>query len=120
MRMLVSVEIADAGTMTGTHRVLVVGGCSDTTAPGDIGISLEEAKTLLSALKWQYVAAQAAEITEKARRCNRCGTCLSLKDWSRRTVHTLYGRVLQIRLSERQEGRPSSWQSPRSGADHRA
>jgi hypothetical protein len=51
MRMLVSVEFADAGTMTGKHTVLVVGGCSDPTAPGDIGISLEEAKTLLSALQ---------------------------------------------------------------------
>jgi hypothetical protein len=49
MRMLVSVEFADAGTMTGKHPVLVVGGCSDTTEPGDISISLEEAKTLLSA-----------------------------------------------------------------------
>jgi hypothetical protein len=47
--MLVSVEFADAGTKTGSHRVLVVGGCSDATAPGDIGISLEEAKTLLNA-----------------------------------------------------------------------
>ena len=37
MRMPVSVEFADAGTKTGTHRVLVVGGCSDATAAGDIG-----------------------------------------------------------------------------------
>src|SRR3984957_6572087 len=69
MRMLVSVEFANAGIMTGKHPVLVVGGCSDTTAPGDIGISLEEAKTLLSALQCEYVAAQAAEITEAAREC---------------------------------------------------
>jgi len=91
--MLVSVEFADAGTKTGSHRVLVVGGCSDATAPGDIGISLEEAKTLLNALQWEYVAAQAAEITEKARRCERCGGRLQIKDWSRRKVHTLFGRV---------------------------
>ena len=32
-RMLVSVEFADAGRKTGTHRVLVVGGCSNTTRP---------------------------------------------------------------------------------------
>jgi hypothetical protein len=44
MRMLVSVEFADAGTMTGKHPVLVVGGCNDTTAPGDIGISLEDSE----------------------------------------------------------------------------
>jgi hypothetical protein len=81
MSMLVSVEFADAGTMTGKHSVLVVGGCSDTTAPGDIGISLEEAKTLLSALQWQYVAAQAAEITENAGRREVCGARLQIKDW---------------------------------------
>ena len=56
--MLVSVEFGDAGTKTGTHRVLVVGGCSDAMAAGDIGISLEEAKTLLRAPQWEYVAAQ--------------------------------------------------------------
>ena len=56
--MLVSVEFADAGTKIGTHRVLVVGGCSDATAADDIGISREEAKTLLRALQWEYVAAQ--------------------------------------------------------------
>src|SRR6266850_2920772 len=43
MRMLVTVAIADAGVKTGTHRVLVIGGCSDMAAPGHIGMSLEEA-----------------------------------------------------------------------------
>ena len=93
MRVLVSVEFADAGTMTGNHPVLVIGGCSDSTAPGDIGISLEEAKALLSSIQWQYVAAQAAEITEKARRCDLCGSRLQIKDWARRRIHTLFGRV---------------------------
>ena len=51
MRMLVTVEFADAGVKTGTHRVLVIGGCSDLAAPGDIGMSLDEAKTLLGALQ---------------------------------------------------------------------
>jgi hypothetical protein len=51
MRVLLTVEFADAGEKTGTHRVLVVGGCRDATAPGDIGMTLEEAKTALSALQ---------------------------------------------------------------------
>ena len=94
MRRLVSVELADAGSKTGTHRVLVVGGCSDTTAPGVIGMSLDEAKTLLSARQWEFVAAQAAEITKKARRCERCGARLNIKVWARRDVQTLFRRVL--------------------------
>ena len=39
-----------------------VGGCSDLAVPGDIGMSLEEAKALLSALQWEFVAAHAAEM----------------------------------------------------------
>jgi hypothetical protein len=73
MRMLISLEFADAGVMTGTHKVLVVGGCSDSTAPGDIGMSLEEAKALLMAIQWEFVAAQSAEIVENARVCGKCG-----------------------------------------------
>jgi len=98
MRMLVTVEFADAGKRTGTHRVLVVGGCRDATAPGDIGMTLEEAEALLSALQWEFVAAQAAELTELARRCGACGKRLKIKDWARRDVHTLFGRVLLLSL----------------------
>ena len=93
MRMLVTVEFADAGAKAGTHRVLVVGGSGDLTAPGDIGLSLEEAKSLLSSLQWEFVAAQAAEITERARQCSRCGARLNIKDWAQRRVHTLFGSV---------------------------
>jgi hypothetical protein len=122
MRMLVTVEFADAGVKTGTHRVLVIGGCSDMAAPGDIGMSLEEAKTLISALQWEFVA-QAAEITECARQCERCGARLNIKDWARRSVHTLFGRVLlqSPRLvSGPCEGTASPTIPPRVGSRERA
>jgi hypothetical protein len=48
MRMLVSVEFADAGKKLGTHRVLIVGPGPEGPTSGDIGLSLEEAKTLIS------------------------------------------------------------------------
>jgi hypothetical protein len=93
------VEFADAGTMTGKHTVLVVGGCSDTIAPGDIGISLEEANTLLSALQWQFGAAQAAEITDTARLCALCwpaSTTSSGKSNCRRSARTLFTEIAGI------------------------
>jgi hypothetical protein len=76
MRMLISLEFADAGMMTGSHS-------SDSTAPGDIGMSLEEAKALLMAIQWEFVAAQAAEIVENARTCGKCSSRLNIKDWKR-------------------------------------
>jgi len=65
MRMLVSVEFADAGTKTGTHQILVVGGCSDTTAPGDIVSVLRRRRPCLTPCSGVR-RRSAAEITEKA------------------------------------------------------
>jgi hypothetical protein len=92
MRMLVTLEFADAGTKSGSHRVLIIGRGSEDPQTGDIGLSLEEAKTLISSIQDEFVAAQAAEIVEARRRCG-CGKKLSIKDWKLRRIHTAYGRV---------------------------
>jgi len=92
MRMLVSVESADAGTKSGTHRVLIIGRGSEDPAAGDIGLSLEEAKTLISAIQDEFVSAQAAEIVDKRRHCG-CGKKLNIKDWKLRRIYTALGRV---------------------------
>jgi hypothetical protein len=90
--MLVSVEFADAGTKSGTHRVLIIGRGSERLEAGDIGLSLEEAKTLNNAIESEFVSAQAAEIVEARRRCG-CSKKLAVKDWKLRRIHTTSGRV---------------------------
>jgi len=92
MRMLVTLEFADAGTKSGAHRVLIIGRGAEDQQAGDIGLSLEEAKTLISSIQDEFVAAQAAEIVETRRRCG-CGKKLSIKDWKLRRIHTAFGRV---------------------------
>jgi hypothetical protein len=92
VRMLVSVEFADAGTKSGTHGVLIIGRDLEGIAEGNIGLTLEEAKTLISAIESEFVSAQAAEIVEARRRCN-CGKTLAIKDWKLRRIHTTFGRV---------------------------
>ena len=93
MRMLVTLEFADAGTKSGSHRVLIIGrGTADLQA-GDIGLSLDEAKTLLSAIQDEFVSAQAAEIVEARRRCSSCSKKRNIKDWKLRRIHTVLGRV---------------------------
>jgi hypothetical protein len=88
MRMLVSVEFADAGTKSGTHRVLIIGRGPENPAAGDIGLSLEEAKTLIGAIESEFVSAQAAEIVEARRQCS-CGKKLAIKDWKLRRIHDI-------------------------------
>jgi hypothetical protein len=63
MRMLVSVEFADAGMKSGTHRVPIIGRDTERPESGDIGLSLEEAKTLISAIESAWSSAPCAHIT---------------------------------------------------------
>ena len=94
MRMLVTVGVAHAGAKSGQHRVLIIGRNDSAVVHGDIGLSLDDAQTLLGAIQDEFVEAQAAEIVELARTCPRCGGRLGIKDWVLRRVHTLFGRVL--------------------------
>ena len=82
MRMLVTVEFADAGAKSGQHRVLIIGRNGSAVAHGDIGLSLDDAQTLLGAIQDEFVEAQAAEIVELARTCSRCGAGLASRTGS--------------------------------------
>jgi hypothetical protein len=57
--MLVTLEFADAGSKSGTHRVLMMGRGTDNLQAGDVGLSLDEAKMLMSAIQDEFVSAQA-------------------------------------------------------------
>jgi hypothetical protein len=46
-----AVEFADAGTKSGTHRILIIGRASERPEADDIGLSLEEARTPISAIE---------------------------------------------------------------------
>src|SRR5277367_619284 len=93
MRMLVTVEFADAGTKSGSHGILIIGRDLEKKQPGDIGLSLEEAKALVGAVQDEFIAAQAAEIIEAQRQCARCPKRLRIKDWKLRRVNTALGKV---------------------------
>lgn len=93
MRMLMTLEFADAGVKTGSQRVFVLQRNAGLTEPGDIGLTLAEGKQLLECVQHELVAAQAEEIVARARICTRCGRRLAMKDIERRRVHTLFGRV---------------------------
>jgi hypothetical protein len=54
MRMLVTVEFADAGAKSGQHRVLIIGRNGSAVAHGDIGLSLDDAQTLLGAIQDEF------------------------------------------------------------------
>jgi hypothetical protein len=91
--MLATLEFADAGDKSGTRQVLVVGRSIDDLQAGDIGLSLDEAKTLVRAIQDEFVSAQAAEIVDARRQCPNCGKKLNIKDWKLRRIHTAFGRV---------------------------
>ncbi len=91
--MLVTLEFADAGGKSGSHGVLIIGRTTEELQPGDIGLSLAEAKTLISAIQAEFVSAQAAAIVEARRRCSDCKKKLHIKDWKRHRIQTVFGKV---------------------------
>jgi len=91
--MLVTIEFADAGGKSGSHGVLIIGRTTEELQPGDIGLSLAEAKTLISAIQAEFVSAQAAAIVEARRRCSDCKKKLHIKDWKRHRIQTVFGKV---------------------------
>jgi len=93
MRMLVTLEFADAGGRSGSHGLLIIGRGAKDLQAGDIGLSLDEAKTLISAIQAEFVSAQAAEIVEARRHCSDCKEKLHIKDWKRHRVQTAFGKV---------------------------
>ena len=93
MRMLVTLEFADAGGRSGSHSLLIIGRGAKDLQAGDIGLSLDEPKTLISAIQAEFVSAQAAEIVEARRHCSDCKEKLHIKDWKRHRVQTAFGKV---------------------------
>jgi hypothetical protein len=71
--MLVTLEFADAGVKTGSHRACGLQRNAGLTEPDDIGLPLAEGKQLLECVRYEFVAAQTEEIVARARTCPRCG-----------------------------------------------
>lgn len=118
MRMLVTVEFADAGISNGSRRVTMIYRDPELAEAGDIGLTLAEGKHLLQNIQHEFVTAQAEEIVAAARTCTRCGRRLAMKDVELRHVHTLFGRCALSAtrwISCRCDGSPAKAFSPLKG-----
>ncbi len=57
--MLITVEFADTGRKSGAHRILTIGRGLQEMQSGNIGLSLEEAKSLVGAVQDEFVTPHA-------------------------------------------------------------
>jgi hypothetical protein len=69
MRMLKTLDFADAGVRTGTHRAFVLQRNAGLTERGDIGLTLAEARQLLECVQNEFVAALAASTMSSRQPC---------------------------------------------------
>lgn len=71
----------------------------DDTSPtaGDIGLTLDEAKSALSALQQEFVVKQIGQFCSRRRKCERCGTTRRLHDSRCSHVATVLGRAYYVR-----------------------
>src|ERR687893_661487 len=63
----------------------------------DLGLTLPEAKQLLTCVQQAVVAVQARDHTTQRQECASCGERFRIKDWRSRRVATLFGEVV-VRL----------------------
>src|SRR5215475_8899696 len=92
MKMRVQVIIESAGgESTDVHEI----GCIDREElhPDTVGLTLDEAKTVLERLQQRLVAQQAAEYLRTQSHCPHCGTKRYHKGAHTVTLHTLFGKL---------------------------
>jgi hypothetical protein len=92
MRLKVQLVIcADDGRMDTTHEVVVLE--KDCQRIEQLGLTLAEAKQLLTQLQQHVVAHQATAFVTMRSHCEACGTPLQLKEQTTRVLRTLFGTL---------------------------
>src|SRR5512134_1501622 len=70
--------------------------CDDIVAslsPGHLGLSLSDGKTICAALQQAVAERQVACLTSSGTYCLHCGLVMRVKDYRRRRIDTVYGRI---------------------------
>ncbi len=65
----------------------------DELTPETLGLTLDEAKTLLANLQAKLAESQTAEYVQNHRRCSHCGKTRPIKDHHELVFRTLFGKL---------------------------
>ena len=87
------VELSGVAGAAQVHEVHTGGSTVTDCSAATLGLSLAEAKSVLSGLQRCLVQAQADEHCQRRRRCPRCGGQQPLKDRRARRLRSLFGMV---------------------------
>jgi hypothetical protein len=93
MRVTVVLEIEDESGSCVTKPLITVHRDGQEDRPEDVGLTLEEAKTLLRSVQSELVSAQTQAFCAVRRACPQCGERRQVHDYRRRRVHTIFGSV---------------------------
>jgi hypothetical protein len=93
MRVALRLVVTEAGGRTRSLNVMRFEKIGDLAEIGGVGLSLAQAKIVLSQLQKQIVAVQARRCAERPRSCRRCGGACHIKDRRTRALDTLFGRT---------------------------
>ena len=92
MRWKISIEGSDEITC-GQHFEFEIERNFDNLIDGSVGLSIEDGKTILASLQQHLVKQQCALYVLFRRHCKGCGGTRPIKDYSTRTIQTVYGAV---------------------------
>lgn len=90
---VVELEHVIAGKMVSRKKVMAIERPEQLQRLEDLGLKLEEGKTLLAALQQLLVAQQCERDQDTRTPCPACGQRRRIKDYRRRCFDTVFGRV---------------------------
>ena len=93
MEWRVTIELRGADGTKQTHEVARGGGTDPHSTFDPLGLTLDNAKTLLAGVQRQLVQARVAEYCTLRRRCSHCSGLRPLKDMRTRRLNSLFGTV---------------------------
>ena len=93
MRFTITLAAETDGGMTSTMPITVIERADDDLTIDDLGLRIEESKSLLAALQLAMARTQALDWSRRQRACPGCGSARLLKDHRSITVRTPFGKI---------------------------
>lgn len=92
MQFVVWIETVIAGKSVAVHRAAAVER-NGVNAPAELGLTLEDGKTILSGIEQDIIQTQVDIQSELCRICMHCQEPQGVKDTRKRRLDTVFGRV---------------------------
>jgi hypothetical protein len=93
MQLILKLDVVDGGQLVEGTEIWRCEDVGASLSPGHLGLSLADGKTICAGLQQAVAERQVACLTASGTYCPHCGLVMRVKDYRRRRIDTVYGRI---------------------------